>query len=109
MQQYAASHGSERSYRSVEGEYVGIYASMGEATNDVRDRLLNVTNQMNYIAVGNISQLEELKRIGKRSEQDHLLPAMIRAMENINLLIEDTGMLSRAAVRRQAGYPGRLV
>ncbi len=51
--------------KSVEGEYVGIYASMGEATNDVRDRLLNVTNQLNNIAVGNTSKLEELKRIGK--------------------------------------------
>ncbi len=84
--------------KGVEGEYVGIYASMGEATNDVRARLLNVINQLNNIAVGNTSPLDDLKKIGKRSEQDHLLPAIIQAMENINLLIEDTGMLSRAAL-----------
>ncbi len=84
--------------KGVEGEYVGIFASMGEATNKVRDRVLNVTNQLNNIAVGDTSQLVELRKVGKRSEQDRLLPAIIGAMENINLLIEDTGMLSRAAL-----------
>jgi methyl-accepting chemotaxis protein len=84
--------------KSVEGEYVGIYASMGEATNLVRARVLNVTKQLNNIAVGDSSELEGLKKIGRRSEQDQLLPAIIRAMENVKLLIEDTEMLSRAAV-----------
>ena len=84
--------------KGVEGEYVGIYASMGEATNLVRARVLNVTKQLNNIAVGDTSQLESLKKIGKRSEQDQLLPAIIRAMENVKLLIEDTEMLSRAAI-----------
>jgi len=56
--------------KGVEGKYVGIYASMGEATNDVRSRLLNVINQLNNIAIGNTSPLAELKKIGKRSEQD---------------------------------------
>ena len=84
--------------KGVEGEYVGIYASMGEATNLVRARVMNVTKQLNNIAVGDSSELEGLKKIGKRSEQDQLLPAIIRAMENVNLLIEDTEMLSRAAI-----------
>src|SRR5665647_2305137 len=84
--------------KGVEGKYVGIYASMGEATNDVRSRLLNVINQLNNIAIGNTSPLAELKKIGKRSEQDQLLPAIFQAMENIDLLIEDVEMLSRAAI-----------
>ncbi len=84
--------------KGVEGEYIGIYASMGEATNKVRDRVQNVTNVLNSIAVGDTSRLEELKKIGKRSEQDRLMPAIIAAMENVNFLIEDTVMLSKAAV-----------
>ena len=59
--------------KGVEGKYVGIYASMGEATNDARSRLHNVIDQLNNIAVGNISPLAELKKIGKRSEQNQLL------------------------------------
>jgi methyl-accepting chemotaxis protein len=84
--------------KGVEGEYVGIYASMGEATNLVHDRVLNVTNVLDNIAVGNTSRLAELQKIGKRSEQDRLMPAIIAAMDNVNLLIEDTEMLSRAAL-----------
>ena len=84
--------------KGVEGKYVGIYASMGDATNDVRSRLHNVIDQLNNIAVGNTSPLAELKKIGKRSEQDQLLPAIFQAMENIDLLIEDVEMLSRAAI-----------
>ena len=79
--------------KGVEGEYVGIYASMGEATNLVHDRVLNVTNVLDNIAVGNTSRLAELLKIGKRSEQDRLMPAIIAAMDNVNLLIEDTEML----------------
>lgn len=84
--------------KGVEGDYLGIYASMGKATNLVHDRVLNVTNVLENIAVGNTSRLPELKKIGKRSEQDHLMPAIIAAMDNVNLLIEDTEMLSRAAL-----------
>ncbi|MDQ1254783.1 MAG: methyl-accepting chemotaxis protein, partial [Euryarchaeota archaeon] len=84
--------------KGVEGKYVGIYANMAEATNLVRARVLNVTNQLNNISVGDSSQLESLKKIGKRSEQDQLLPAIIRAMGNVKLLIEDTEMLAKAGV-----------
>ena len=73
--------------KGVEGEYVGIYASMGEATNIVRDRVLNVTNVLENIAVGNTSRLAELKKIGKRSEQDRLMPAIMRRWKmSISLL-----------------------
>ena len=84
--------------RGVEGKYVGIFDTMCKSANEVRDRLLNVTKLMNEIAVGDTSDLIEFKKVGKRCEQDHLLPAMIQAMENINLLIEDARMLSKAAV-----------
>ncbi|MGE5404015.1 MAG: MCP four helix bundle domain-containing protein [Candidatus Saccharibacteria bacterium] len=84
--------------KAVEGKYQGIYGSMAEATNEVRERLLNVTHQLNDIAIGNTSPLEGLKAIGRRSEEDKLLPAIINCMENIELLIKDTTMLSNAAV-----------
>ncbi|MGE5417285.1 MAG: methyl-accepting chemotaxis protein [Acidobacteriota bacterium] len=84
--------------KTVEGSYQGIYGSMATATNVVRDRLLNVTHQLNDIAIGNTTPLEGLKQIGRRSEEDKLLPAIIECMENIELLIKDTTMLSKAAV-----------
>ena len=63
--------------KAVEGKYQGIYGTMAVATNEVRDRLRGVTRQINEIAVGNTSELPELKKMGKRSAEDHLLPAVI--------------------------------
>ncbi|MBF0529706.1 MAG: hypothetical protein HQK55_10640, partial [Deltaproteobacteria bacterium] len=44
------------------------------------------------------SRLEEYKKIGRRSEEDVLIPAIVKCMENIHKLIEDATMLARAAV-----------
>jgi methyl-accepting chemotaxis protein len=85
--------------KGVEGAYQGIFASIGKSVNEVRDRLLGVTRQMNEIALGNTSELAELKRVGKRSDEDHLLPAVTECMETIELLITDTAMLATAAVQ----------
>lgn len=79
------------------GQYEGLAAEAAKSTNDVRDRLNAVTKQINEIAVGDTKELEELKRVGKRSEQDHLLPAIINCHEVVDLLIKDTGMLAKAA------------
>ncbi|MCQ8893120.1 MAG: methyl-accepting chemotaxis protein [Methanolinea sp.] len=87
--------------RKVEGKYQGIFATMAESTNLVRERLLAVTRQINEIAVGDTSDLAELKRVGKRSEEDHLLPAIINCFETVDLLIKDTGMLVKAAAEGQ--------
>jgi methyl-accepting chemotaxis protein len=84
--------------KKVEGAYVGVFATMARSTNDVHDRLLGVTKQINEIAVGDTRELTELKKIGKRSDQDLLLPAIIGCLETIDLLIEDTGKLAKAAV-----------
>ncbi|MDI9569892.1 MAG: methyl-accepting chemotaxis protein [Pseudomonadota bacterium] len=84
--------------KKVEGNYVGIFASMAAATNEIRERLLIVTRQINEIAVGGTQGLADLKKIGKRSEEDRLLPALIGCMETIERLINDTGLLAKAAV-----------
>jgi methyl-accepting chemotaxis protein len=81
----------------IEGTYEGLAGEAAKSTNDVLDRLTGITKQINEIAVGDTSELEELKRVGKRSEQDHLLPAVINCLEVIDRLIKDTGMLAKAA------------
>ena len=84
--------------KRVEGHYAGIFASTAESINGVRDRLLAVTKQINDIALGDTSQLEAWKKIGRRSEEDKLLPAIIGCLEAIHLLIGDTTLLAEAAV-----------
>ncbi|MBF0529705.1 MAG: MCP four helix bundle domain-containing protein [Deltaproteobacteria bacterium] len=84
--------------KKVEGNYVGIFAALAEATNQVRDRLLGITTVFKLLATGDTSRREEFKKIGRRSEQDISLPSMIKCMDSIHLVIEDTTMLAQAAL-----------
>jgi methyl-accepting chemotaxis protein len=84
--------------KGVEGNYIGIFGSMAKAANDVRDRLVGVTRQINEIAMGNTAELAELRKVGKRCEEDKILPAVIDCMGTVEMLITDTAMLARAAV-----------
>jgi methyl-accepting chemotaxis protein len=84
--------------KKVEGKYVGLFATMSEATNMVRERLLAITKMYTNLSLGDTSDLETYKKIGRRSDEDVIIPAIVKCMENINLLIDDMTMLSTAAV-----------
>ncbi|HML38619.1 MAG TPA: methyl-accepting chemotaxis protein, partial [Bacillota bacterium] len=84
--------------RKVEGRYQGIYAQIAESVNEVNDRTNMVIHAIQNMAVGEFGQLEEFKRIGKRSENDILMPASIGMMESIKALVDEAAMLSAAAV-----------
>lgn len=84
--------------KKLEGNYTGIFAEVATATNDVHARLMNVLRVNDNIAEGNLSDLEDFKRIGKRSENDKLVPSYIGMMNNIKMLVDDSLMLSKAAV-----------
>jgi PAS domain S-box-containing protein len=87
---------------SVTGEYQGVFAEVGEAVNDVRDRLKHLTGMAQQVSVGDLHELDQLRAMGdgtgRRSAQDELVPAFITMMENIGALVSDAVMLSEAAV-----------
>jgi methyl-accepting chemotaxis protein len=86
----------------VEGSYQGIYAEVGRAVNEVRDRLLNATKISREIAAGDLNGLEALKAInngrGKRSENDEFLPALIGMTEAVQALVTDVHMIADEAM-----------
>ena len=86
----------------VEGSYQGIYAEVGRAANEVRDRLLNATVTARNIAAGDLSNLEALKSVnngtGKRSENDEFLPALIGMTEAVQALVTDVHMIADEAI-----------
>jgi methyl-accepting chemotaxis protein len=84
--------------QKVEGEYTGLFASVSEATNQVRERLLGINRLFTELSTGDTSELAVVENIGRRSEQDLLIPAIIKCMRNINMLIEDMTVLTKAAV-----------
>lgn len=83
----------------VEGQYSGWYAQVAESINLVEQRLIRVTEINRSIAAGNFEhELEALRKMGKRSEHDTMVPSFLTVMENIQNLVKDARMLSQAAV-----------
>ncbi|WP_167848741.1 methyl-accepting chemotaxis protein [Methanolobus halotolerans] len=90
--------------RKVEGQYQGIFADVGEATNSIRDRLLTVMSVNKRIAVGDLGNLEGLKKVGKRSENDELIPCYITMMSNIEGIVDEFIKLGRASETGNLDY-----
>jgi methyl-accepting chemotaxis protein len=84
--------------RKVEGQYMGLFASVSQAINLVRERLLAITGMFKHIALGDTSDLAVYEKVGRRSDEDVIVPSAIKCMQNINALIEDMSILSHAAV-----------
>lgn len=82
----------------VEGSYQGIYAEIAMSVNAVSDRVRNVVRILNNIAAGDLSDLETLQSIGRRSENDRLMPSMAKMMETIEALLQEANLLSNAVI-----------
>jgi methyl-accepting chemotaxis protein len=89
--------------RQVEGKYAGLFASVSETTNVVRAHLLAITRMFTNLSMGDTSDLAESEKVGRRSNEDVLLPAAIKCEQNINLLIQDIAELTKAAVDGNLG------
>ena len=50
-------------------------------------RLLNLQDLAIKVGVGDLSKLDEFRKIGRRSENDRLVPGFTRMMEAIEALI----------------------
>jgi methyl-accepting chemotaxis protein len=83
---------------SVDGKYQGVFASVAEAVNGVRDRIAHFTHTVKNVAQGDTGELDEYRKVGRRSEGDEIVPALIGLMENVKALADDVNMLTAAAV-----------
>ncbi len=84
--------------KRVDGNYVGIFADLAGGINGVQERIHHVINTVKKVSQGNLEDLPEYKKIGRRSEQDQLVPSLIAMMDSLGALVADTEMLSKAAV-----------
>jgi methyl-accepting chemotaxis protein len=85
-------------YRTlVEGKYLGAFGDVAQAVNGVHKRITHLTSTMMSVAQGDLNELLEYKKIGRRSEGDELIPAITGMMESINSLVSDVKSLTIAA------------
>jgi methyl-accepting chemotaxis protein len=82
----------------VEGHYQGIFAEVRKATNLAQARVRHTTEIIEFLGAGDYREkLHNLQKIGRRSENDRLMPACIKAMTAVDALIQDADMLAEAA------------
>ena len=82
--------------KRVEGTYAGVFADVARATNTTEDRVLHVRATIQRVAQGDLTDLPEYKKIGRRSDHDELVPALTALMEGLGALVADANMLAKA-------------
>ncbi|HWQ78339.1 MAG TPA: methyl-accepting chemotaxis protein [Anaerovoracaceae bacterium] len=98
---------SENDYsETMDGNYVGIYETMKLSINNVIAAVRETIETVATVADGDLSKLNELKAVGKRGENDALLPALIRMLENVKMLVDETKAISKAAVEGRLDVRG---
>lgn len=80
------------------GEYKGKLREFANSINAVHARLLSLQDVAIRVSKGDTSRLDEFLKIGKRSENDKLMPSFIAMMQAIQELINEVSMLTNAAM-----------
>ena len=68
---------------NVQGKYQGVFAEVASSTNSIIAQLNVLQGTIGKIADGDFSQLEGYKKVGRRSDNDHIIPTIIRTIETI--------------------------
>jgi methyl-accepting chemotaxis protein len=90
----------------LKGDYSGTMGDLVVKANGLRKRLLSVQDAFERVGKGDSSRLEEFQKVGKRSENDRLMPACVLAMKSIRELINEAGTLTNAAVNGDLNLRG---
>jgi methyl-accepting chemotaxis protein len=82
----------------VDGDAIGVFGEVAQAVNGVHANINHFATTVSLVSKGDLSELAEFKKIGRRSERDILVPAAIALMENLNALVDDAAMLTKASL-----------
>lgn len=87
-------------------DYKGMYKEISYSVNGVLSRLLAIESLFNKLSKGDITSLPEYEKIGKRSENDKIIPASIEMMKSIKNLIDESNMISGSAANGDLSVRG---
>jgi methyl-accepting chemotaxis protein len=74
--------------------YSGVSKVLIDDINDLGIRFDQLTKTMERIADGDFSQEESFKKLGKRSENDKLLPSVIKIADSLRALTDETAYIT---------------
>lgn len=84
--------------QSIDGNFDGIFGEIAVSINGVHAQLGRIVNIATNIRNGDLSDLDFLRSIGKRSENDQLVPALLGMTETITMLVEETQNMAKQAI-----------
>jgi len=90
----------------MSGTYSGDMKLMANAVNATIERQQHIQSVFVDLSRGDLSQLGELERTGKCSDNDQMVPAIIKTMQTLNELIGDANALSESATNGMLGMRG---
>ena len=73
---------------SFNGTYQGIYDEVAQSINGVKARILHVIEIVINLSKGDMNDLEELEKVGKRSQADTLIPSFIDLIKALRQITE---------------------
>lgn len=82
-----------------EAAYQGDFVTFASNINAVRERVNHIADSIVQISEGDLSELGTYQKIGRRSEQDRVVPGLIKAFGNLQALTNDTNLLVDAAAK----------
>jgi methyl-accepting chemotaxis protein len=89
-------------------KYQGMLQEFAADINLVQTRFLSVQDVIVKVSEGDVSRLEELRKVGKRSENDRIMPAMVGMMQTIRSLIDEVGHITQAAIEGNLQVRGNV-
>jgi methyl-accepting chemotaxis protein len=90
----------------IRGTYTGTFDELAKQVNILQTRLLNVQDAFECVGRGESGRLEEFETIGKRSENDRLLPALTAALKAIRGIVSETEFIADAATNGDLSVRG---
>jgi methyl-accepting chemotaxis protein len=89
----------------MEGSYQGIFAELAKATNAAEDQLNAVIGVIQALGEGEFQDLlNTFRKVGKRSENDKLMPAFLATMNSIDSLVIAVAEGAKASANGQLGH-----
>lgn len=83
----------------MQGKYEGVFAELKNSINTVIGTLQRVQELFHKIANGDFSLYDTYKKIGRRCENDHIIPASLLMMQSINEVIDTSSRFAAAATQ----------
>lgn len=88
------------------GQYKGEFKEFAETINLVIARLISVQDALERLGKGDLSRLEEFEKVGKRSENDRLVPSMVSGLKAVHGIINEVGTLTNATLNGNLSLRG---